>query len=1000
MALTFILAFACLLPVLAHTQVSVEDVLIRGNRRLTADSIRYYIQTRKGDLYNTAQVERDLQALWAQGLFRNLSVYASDGPEGGKIVTFQVEENPIIRDLKFPGLKSAQESDVLQRFREKRVGVSKESMWDPAKGQSARRVLRDFLSEKGHPDAAIDVQVEELSTAAVAVNFKITEGPRVRVIKIEFDGNKVFSDRQLRKQMKTVKQAGFLTRFSSKDIYNREALKNDLERARFFVPADHGYIDAQFGEPRVGPITQGGGIPVPLLRKPKRGLKIVVPVNEGRQYRFGKIEVEGNTLYTDEQILGTIGLKTGDVVRSTLIQKGIYETLKDLYGANGYIQMVASPRHDLKDDPDDPNKGIADFTIEVEEGRQFTLNRLEFTGNTITRDKVLRREMLVSEGETFNQFLWKNSLLRLNQLGYFDEVKEENATFRPNDREGLLDIELNVKEKGRNSVQFTGGASGFGGSFVGIDYSTNNLFGYGESLTFSFAQGNRQRYFLFSFTEPYFMDRNVSAGFSVYTRTYDFFGGGLGIASGGFFTGASIDLFGLSGASLFKDRTTGFSVFTSTPLATITKRWWRLAQFSRVGLSYSYSANSIEDPAVNRDGDPNNDIPVTFRQPGIRTSTIVPSFTYNTLNAYPDPTGGTSISLSLGLSGGFLGGNVKLFQPALELKHFRATPIKFFGKPTVIGMRGLFSHVTSYGTPFSSNSLAFVGGVPIFSRFFMGGEYDIRGFGFRSISPVAPVEQRFTSTEVAAVLGTESDLLKSTNTLKVVPDGAPAPPRSDGPFIRQSVIDKFVFTDELVQRTLTPVGGDTQLLYNLEYRIPIAGPLQTALFFDVGSSFNLKGYTNQLIVGTPLPQLINPIFTANLRTIPLGNPLLQTLAFTFQQVLINPNGFLATPEEVRIAQLSQGKLSSEVPDGFTPVNIRGLGQNKSNILLSEGTKGIRGIQDYRASTGVEIRFQMPVINVPFRLIGFYNPNAKTTPGPNQIFFEQRSGFRFSIGRTF
>jgi outer membrane protein insertion porin family len=998
MSTAFVLT--CAMPTVSAqtlTQVAVEDVLIRGNRRLTADSIRYYIQTRKGDPYNTAQVERDLQALWAQGLFRNIQVHSQDGPEGGKIVIFTVEENPIIRDLKFPGLKSAQESDVLQRFREKRVGVSKESMWDPAKGQNARRILRDFLSEKGHPDATIDVQVEELSTAAVAVSFKINEGARVRVIKIEFDGNTVFSDRQLRKQMKNVRQAGFLTRFTSKDIYNRDALKNDLERARFFVPADHGYIDAQFGDPRVEPITQGGGIPVPLLRKPKRGLKIVVPVDEGKQYRFGKIEVEGNTLFTDEQILGAIGLKTGDLVRSTVIQKGVYETLKDVYGANGYIQMVASPRHDLKDDPDDPKKGIADFTIEVEEGRQFTLHRLEFTGNTLTRDKVLRREVLVSEGETFNQFLWKNSLLRLNQLGFFDEIKEENAAFRPNDREGLLDIELNVKEKGRNSIQFTGGASGFGGSFIGLDYSTNNLFGYGESLTFSFAQGNRQRYFLFSFTEPYFLDRNISAGFSVYTRNYDFFGGGLGISSGGFFTGSTIDLFGLSGASLFKDRTSGFSVFTSTPLGTITKRWWRLAQWSRLGLSYSYSANSIEDPAVNRDGDPNNDIPVTFRQPGIRTSTIVPSFSYNSLNGYPDPTAGTSFSLSLGLSGGFLGGNVKLFQPAFEIKHFRPTPIKFFGKPTIIGMRGLISHVTSYGTPFNSNSLAFVGGVPIFSRFFMGGEYDIRGFGFRSISPVAPVEQRFTSTNVAAVLAGESDLLKSTNTLPVVADNAPG--LVGKPFIRQSVIDKFVFSDELVTRTLTPVGGDTQLLYNFEYRVPIAGPLAVALFMDVGSSFNSKGYSNQSIVPEPTTQLIHPLFVDSRRPLPLGHPLLQTLT-AFQQVLVNPNGFLATPEEVRVAQLSQGKTSLEVPDGFTQVNIRALGQSKSNILLSEGTKGLRGIQDYRASTGLEIRFQMPVINIPIRLIGFYNPNAKVTPGLNQIFFEERSGFRFSIGRTF
>jgi len=980
---------------LARPQVIVEDVLIRGNRRLTADSIRYYIQTRRGDPYNPAQIERDIQALWAQNLFRNIRVYVQDGPEGGKIVTFEVEENPIIRDLKFVGLKSVQESDVLQRFRERRVGVSKEAMWDPAKGQVARRVLKDLLAEKGKPEATVDIQVEELSTAAVAVTFKIDEGPRVRVIKIDFVGNTVFSDKKLRKAMKEVREASFLTRFTSRDIYHPEALKRSLERARFFVLADNGYIDAQIGEPKVERIEQGGGIPLPLFRKPKRGLKITVPIHEGRQYRFGKIEVEGNTLYTDEQILRLIGLKTGDVVRSTVIQKGVFETLKDLYGANGYIQMQANPRHELRDDPDDPKKGIADFTIEIEEGRQFILNRLEFTGNTNTRDKVLRREMLVAEGEVFNQYLWKQSLLRLNQLGYFEEIKEEHATFRTNDREGLVDIELNVKEKGRNQIQFTGGASGIGGSYIGIDYSTNNLFGYGESLTFSLAQGNLMRYFLFSFTEPYVLDRNVSLGFSIFARSYDFFGGGLGILSGGLF--ASPGLFGLRGESLFKDKTAGFSIFMSTPLATITKRWWRFGQFSRVGLSYSYSANSIEDPPVNRDADPNNDIPVTFRQPNIRTSMLVPSFTYNTLNHPIDPTLGKSLLISLGISGGFLGGNVRLIQPTVEFKYFRPTPFKFLGKETVIGMRVLASHITNYGRPFDSNSLAFVGGIPIFSRFFLGGEDSIRGFGIRSVSPVVPVQQRFTSMNLEAIFADDPDPFKTTRTLPVVPDTAPAP--AQRPFIRQSVLEKFLFTDELLTRTLIPVGGDTQLLYNFEYRIPLVGPLSVAAFFDIGSAFNLKKYSDQRIIGTPLPQFISPLFVASRRGIPLGHQLLTELA-SFEQILLNPNGFLATPEEVRIAQRAQGKLPSEVPDGFTQVKIRGLGQTKSEILLSEGARGLRSLRDYRASLGLEFRFQMPVINIPFRFIWAYNPNAKTTPGPNQIFFEEKSVFRFSIGRTF
>ncbi len=962
--------------------VAVEDVIFQGNRRFPRESLLYYIQTRKGDPYNPAQLERDLLALWAQGFFSTISVHARDGEQGGKIVVFNVKENPIIRDMKFSGLKSMQESDVLTKFRERKVGVSKEEAWDPAKGQRAKRVLQELLAEKGHPDAKVDIDTEVLSTAAIALTFMVNEGPRVRVLRIEFEGNKIYSDKTLRKAMKEVKQAGLFTRFTSKDVYNPEALDKDLQRVRFFVLAGNGYLDAQLGKPRVEGMEQGGGIPVPLIRKPKKGLRIVVPVNEGKQYRFGKIAVEGNTVFTSEQILAVIGLRTGEIIKSTVIQKGVYETLRDLYGSRGYIQMVASPQDDeqsRRDDPQHPGSRLVDFSISIEEGRQFTLNRLEFTGNTNTRDKVLRREMLVSEGEIFNQLAWKNSLLRLNQLGFFNEVKEEDATLRPNDRTGMLDIELKVKEKGRNQIQFTGGASGIGGSFFGLDYSTNNLLGYGESLSFSFAAGNRQKYLSFSFTEPYVFDRNISAGFTVFTRSLDFFGGGLGLGGTGFVSGGGLFGFGISGASLFTERSSGITLFTSTPFRTVTKKFPRLSQFARIGLSYSINTTSIQDPPVNRDNNPDNDIPVTFRQPNILTSTVIPSFFYSSLNHPLDPTRGQSLSFTLGFSGGVLGGNVKLIQPGVEYKYFRAAPWKFktaFGKPAVIGFRGLFSNIRTYGSIFNSNSLAFVGGTPIFSRFFLGGEDTIRGFNIRSISPVVPTEQRLTTTQVESVLSSATDPLKAT-ALPVKNSGEPA---IADPFVRKEIIDMFTFTNRLTSQSFIPVGGDTQGLFNFEYRIPIAGPLTVAYFVDVGSAFNLRSYRDQQIISTPLKRVLNPF----------GLPL-----------TVNPDGQIATFEEQQAARLAQGTPPGETPVGFNSVLIRGFSQTTDNIFLSQGDRGLRALtRNYRASTGFEFRFQLPVINVPFRLIYAYNPNAKTHPSATQIFREDRRVFRFSIGRTF
>lgn len=992
------LLFSSFFPALTwaapQTQVLVEDVEIEGARRFPRDTILYYIQTREGDIYNPAQLERDLKSLWAQNLFSDIEVLVRDGERGGKVVIFRVKENPIIRDLKFEGLKSVTESDVLTRFREKRVGVSKEEMWDPAKGQVAKRVLKDLLSEKGHPDAEITLRDEELSAAAVGITFVVEEGPRVRVLRIDFEGNKIFSDDELRRPMKNVKEAGFITRFTSRDIYHPEAFRDDLERVRFFVLADHGYLEAQIGEPTVEMIKRDSFLPfrIPLVCPPNEGLRIVVQINEGRQFRFGKIEIEGNTVFSDDQIKALIGIKTGDVVRSTVIQKGVYETLKDLYGRLGYIQMIARPDQELKDDPQDPTKGIADFTITIEEGRQYTLHHLEFIGNTNTRDKVLRREMLVAEGEIFDQSLWKFSLQRLNQLGFFEEIKEEDATLKPDDRTGLLDIDLRVKEKGRNQIQFTGGASGIGGSFFGLEYSTNNLLGYGESLSFSLAAGNRQRFFLFSFTEPYLFDRDISLGFSVFTRSLDFFGGGLGgvTAAGGLFG------FTLSGDSLFKEKSTGFSIFTSTPLTTITKRWLSLSRWTRVGLSYSYNSTSVEDPPVNRNANPDDDIPVTFRQPDIRSSTIVPSLFYNSLQGTVfDPTGGQSLSLSVGLSGRFLGSDFGLVQPAIEYKRFLSTPWKFRNQATVFGFRLLAGHLFPFGPRFETNSLSFVGGTPIFSRFFLGGEDTIRGYDVRSISPVVLVERRLTTTNVQAVSGEEIDLLRTTNVLPVVRDDDPP---LTSPFVREELIRSFTFTNRLINLSPIPIGGDTQLLFNAEYRIPLTPPgsfnLSIAAFADVGSTFNLRRYNDQLIISNPLLQTISPFLGLN------TDQLTSVVFAPGGGMVINPDGRLATQEEIDFARLAQGSPAGALPNGYTSIFIRGIGQTKDTVFLSQAESGLKGIDNYRASVGIEFRILMPVVNVPFRLIYAYNPNARVVPRPDQIFREQRTAFRFSIGRTF
>src|SRR6266536_2681154 len=212
----------------------VESVEISGNRRLRRDDILYYVQTRPGDPYNEQQVQRDYQAILALGFFDKTAtrVLTEPGARGGVNIIFEVKELPIIRDLQFEGLKSVPESDVLKAFREKRVGVSKESIYDPVKVRNAIRVLKELLAAHGHPNATIEERRDEVSATSIAVTFDIKEGDRVRVVEVQFEGNTNFSDGKLRGAMKYVKEAGLITRFKGQDILDREKLDVDLRRYR------------------------------------------------------------------------------------------------------------------------------------------------------------------------------------------------------------------------------------------------------------------------------------------------------------------------------------------------------------------------------------------------------------------------------------------------------------------------------------------------------------------------------------------------------------------------------------------------------------------------------------------------------------------------------------------------------------------------------------------------------------------------------------------------
>jgi outer membrane protein insertion porin family len=485
----------------------VEDVRIEGQRRIPKDTIRYQLQTKPGDRFSADVIRGDIKRLYAQGHFDDIRVDEEQG-KTGRIIIFSVKEKKTIRSVKYEGLNSITNSEVLEKLREKKATISQESNYDPSKLKKAESIIKMMLAEKGHQDATIETTTEDIPTNSIAVTFKVNEGPKVRIQKIAIEGNKVFSDGQVKKTMKLIKEAGPLTVFNSKDTYFDLKLADDITRIRMMY-AEHGYVRANVLDPvvetkpktlmRTLPFIRPPfpwGIPLPFWKKTLDRYYITIKIEENEQYRVGDVKVTGNKLIPEPYIKAILGLIPGEVFNEERLRKS-FDNLKKLYGAQGYINFTAVPVQDF-----DETKKVVNLNINIDEDRQFYVNRIAFAGNTTTRDKVIRREVMVEEGRVFNSSLWDMSLQRLNQLGYFEEIKAEDAEVKPSSTEPQVDINLKVKEKGRNSIGFNGGVSGIGGSFrVSVMRPTTSL--VWRTLAVTLQGGTRQSQYQFSFTEPY-----------------------------------------------------------------------------------------------------------------------------------------------------------------------------------------------------------------------------------------------------------------------------------------------------------------------------------------------------------------------------------------------------------------------------------------------------------------------------------------------------------------
>lgn len=771
------------------TNQTIEDIDVIGNRRVPKETILARVYTRRGDVFDEAALQRDLRSVWNTGYFDDVRIEREQG-KNGWLIHLYVREKPTIRSIQYHGLSSVSESDVLERYKKVKVPLTVDSPYDPTKVTKAKVVLEQLLAEHGRQFATINVQVQQIPPSSVGVTFNIKEGPKVKVGKINFVGNKHVSKRHLLEAMKNLHPIGipksiFLESMFSK-TFDASKLEEDSERVRDALQ-HYGYFKATVEDPKATLRTIPKGFHIPLFQKrPAKVMDITIALEEGEKYRLKAINFKNNKAISDTTKLRALfPIKDGDVFDTHLLQKGI-ENLRKAYGTIGYINFSDVPTFE----PDDEKKLIT-VNLEVDEGKPYYVRRIEFQGNTTTRDKVIRRQLLVQEGQVFNAQLWDISVLRLNQLNYFEALKPEDDTERKlDDANGTVDLTVKVKEKGKNSIGLTGGVSGLEGSFIGLNYETNNFLGLGETLSLQANVGSISRVLLLGFTEPYVFDRPIALGFTVYDRKYDF----NQARQEAIALGQNVQLPQAVLNQLLNYDQTSIG-------ATGSVNYTLPRSFKRVGLTYTFDNTTIRPFS---DASTNLFETLNFRNisgpnalNGIITSSLTPSFSFSTLNPNPvRPHSGKSFFLSTEVAG--LGGNVKFYRPLLSYTQF--IPLPKHGQ-NAIGMHLQASFINGYGGV----------SAPPYQRFYMGGENDLRGFDIRTVSPYV-----FVPTVQAFQLSN--------------PDGSPVPIDPTNP--RRGNV-----TVPLPINNITLPGGDTQVFGNFEYRIHIIGPVVLAPFADVGMDF-------------------------------------------------------------------------------------------------------------------------------------------------------------------
>ena len=628
----------------------IVKITILGNQKVAEDVIRSHIKSRESEPLSIPQLRRDLKSIYETGLFTDIIIDLRD-MEGGKEVIFVVVEKPSIRDILISGNVKIEASKIREK-----IDIKPGAILNMEKLKETADSIEELYSSKAYYRAEVNRRVHYLDENQVDVEFIIEEGKKGYVKKVRFHGNKHFWARKLRKRMRT-KKKGWFWYITKRGVMDEDLLNADIQslQALYF---DDGYIQVKIDKPKIT-ISEDG-----------KSIYIDITIQEGEQFKVGEIAFRGDILTTPEDLRKRLTLKKGKIYSTSVLQRDILR-ITDVYADKGYAFVDIAPLTSV-----DSEKRFVDLTFDIRKGEKAYFEQINISGNTKTRDKVIRRELKVGEGDLFSATALKRGRQKLKTTGYFKEV--DFTTSKGSSPENI-NVDIKVEEAPTGSVSFGAGFSTLEGIVGMAQVSEKNLLGLGYKASLSAALGTETQRFKLGFTDPWLLGFPLSAGFNVYYDeleyfdTYDSKVAGADVQFGKYLTDyISVSLVG---------RAERVEIFNVSEFASL----------------YVKEQEGIRD-----------------------TISLSLGFARDTRDDYYAPTKGSRHSLTMENAGWILGGDNTFFKAIGDTDWYFPLPLK-----TVLHLRGRAGFVEGYDGK----------DVPIYERFYIGGINTIRGFEYGEAGP-------------------------------------------------------------------------------------------------------------------------------------------------------------------------------------------------------------------------------------------------------------------------